>query len=181
MYRYVAVAALTLALATEALAAGWMGKKTVGWSYDKMEDTTTVRSLVKIHAPFMSGMNLTFEASYLVPGKEQKAPVDEIWLQFSESTNVEGGWQYLDDHGLIFLLDGEERLKFEGEHAGDVGGRLTETVSFLVNRGADVEKITAAKKVEVRFGKTEFTLSPKEIARLKDLAEVAALPAPAAN
>jgi hypothetical protein len=99
-------------------------------NYDKFKDQTTVETHVgfRIHKARMDSLKLYIAAQ--VKGQETKTA--DVFL-FHFVPLYGGGWQFLRQHHLIFLVDGESIDCGDGRQDGEVQGRgVHEWVNFII-------------------------------------------------
>jgi hypothetical protein len=78
-------------------------------------------------------------------------------------------WEYLECHDVNILADGKRISIIKTTHDGHVGeGYVLEYVDSIISWD-EVKKLSSAKNVEVQICNTEFVLSPKDMANLKEL------------
>jgi hypothetical protein len=149
--------------------------------FDKFKGQTTITTELvwsrdakgnkDLRAPLVS-VAMIFNGE--VPRKEA-----EFWLVFSSRSR---GWTYLDDHRLIFLIDGERLDGPKGIHEGKVstsrvsspyssGVGVNETVLFQLSP-ALMESLTKGTRVEYQLGNTESGFGSQTMTAIKDLASL---------
>jgi hypothetical protein len=112
---------------------------------------------------------LEMEATYEVVGNKATKPETVSFILSSYSSS---GRKYKDDHKLTIYLDGAEFRSAETREwfSHDDPGRISsETYVAPRLKYADFLRLLEAKKVEMKFGQTRFTLSQDQVAVLRDL------------
>ncbi len=137
---------------------------TIETKYDPFKDQTDVVLNPVVETIGKTPANLM--VNYLYPGKAPSIP-DLVSITFvSKSTD----WQFLKNHDVILLLDGQERLNPTTTHDGEVGkGYVLEFVSAVVTT-REFLQVANATKVQVQLFTTEFSLSDAQLEGLRDLA-----------
>ena len=152
-----------------ATSGGYQGRP-LAFNYDAMENETLVFTPVTDEAHPMMTVSFSFA------GQAQAGPIREGTISFSERSRE---WRYLRNHEVLIVLNGSDRLRYEGDHTGDIGdGGVEELVTVDVPL-ADFERIASAQTVAIRLGERDFSLRPGEIARIRHLVDaMAGRPAP---
>jgi hypothetical protein len=168
MKRLLAVAAL--ALFTVGASAN---DKNIMVQTDKFTGKTTVTMKPMSIGSFQLGfVNLSLSACSL---NDQPKPAALIIYSYS------GSWQFLDGADVYLLADGE-RIDLghfiSTKGTIDTSAWLSETIAAPVDHSV-LEKVAAAKKVELKIGRYETKLNGKAIERIR--AFLAALPADSAS
>lgn len=127
--------------------------------YDKFKDITF------ISADEARIGHVRMEAKALHPGEKLVKSGDlQCYLVFRSSSR---SWLFLRSRDLIFLADGERIALGAGSHDGDVSSArynsvgVTERMIYTITR-ADLEKLVAAKSLEMKLGYLEAKLEEKD-------------------
>lgn len=132
--------------------------------YDRFKDTTTITAASKYRQK-------PLKTSFIVSANGKGPVKDDIVILTAHSTSPD--WQYLRCHQLDFLVDGEPFSPGETKHTGRVGrGYVSEHVTARMSWDAFV-KLSAAKKVEGRLCRTEFHLTPEDLANMRLMVRLA--------
>jgi hypothetical protein len=148
-----------------------VGKAEV-YHFSKINQTrATVHFYVvgKFHDMYEKKDVLEMEAAYEVVGDKAIKPESVYFILSSSSSN---GLKYKDDHKLTIYLDGAEFRSAETREwfsHNDPGRISSETYVAPRLRYADFLRLLDAKKVEMKFGQTRFTLSRDHVEALRDL------------
>jgi hypothetical protein len=139
-------------------------------NYDRFTDETMVMvgpfTLGDLSAQLESGGEVRMSAAIFYKGQNLAEPVTDFFLLFYSRSKE---WEFLRRGRLYVLADGERFSYGEGMQERDVKrGSVTEALGFLIPR-KDFEKLAGAKKVEMRLGTHEFTLSDNHVLAFGEL------------
>lgn len=123
-------------------------------NYDKFKDQTIATSDTYLS----KGVQMFVKAMH----SGTKAENVQYFLIFRSGGRE---WRWLNNHGLIFLVDGERINLGPGAHDGDVHSSryrvgVTETVVYRIDR-QDLEKLVSPS-VEMKLGQTEIVWGEKD-------------------
>lgn len=142
--------------------------------YDKFKDLTTLSTYVRFRNPHAgtrgNRINATLQCGIrsLFSGTELHKD-SELFSLICGPMYSFGYWQFLEDHHLIFLLDGVRLDLRDGKHGGTVDD---EYVIYLVTRD-DIQKLGEAKQIEIQFGSYEGIIEKDGQPRIKTLLDLA--------
>lgn len=142
-------------------------------AYDRFKDETNVLARPGSVSPSRLDRQyataLEVWAWYSFKSRQMSAPPPHIGIAFQTASTR--GWQYLERHDLLVLVDDTLRIPIaDVDHDGKVRerGGTEETVAAAVPREL-FARIANAKKAEVRLGPAEFALTPAMLARFRAL------------
>lgn len=166
-----ACAGLTDPLAAQGATGRGTGQTALTSSYVAAEDASLVTAPLLVR--HTAGRTVRASLKAVWRGTGPIPPLDDVTLEFIAFTSFgsrRAEWAFQESHDLTVVIDGTESRTYPGEHEGGVqSSSLIETVSFWVPV-ADVARIGSARTVEGRLGGWAFTLTPKEIARAREMA-----------
>lgn len=87
-----------------------------------------------------------------------------------------GSWEFLKDHHLYAIIDGERLDLGDGTHDGDIHYTgVSEQLAFVLTR-EQFAKFANGKSVEIKLGTIERKLKPERVGEFADLLSLATLP-----
>lgn len=132
-------------------------------NYDKFKDQT----IATTDTYLSKGVQMYVKAVH--PGT--KAENVQYFLVFRSSSRE---WRWLNNHGLIFLVDGERMDLGRGAHDGDIHSSryrvgVSETVIYKIQRD-ELEKLVSPS-VEMKLGQTEIVFGENDKKAVKEMLE----------
>lgn len=110
--------------------------------------------------------SLRMTARFIFSGKRLTNPAEDFALLFRSRSRE---WQFLRNHDLYMLIDGERVTVGEAEYDGNVeSGGVSEFMRYLVSPDL-VKRIAGAKQVELKIGRWEVTLKDEHKEAFRDL------------
>jgi len=146
--------------------------------YDELEACTTVNADVFTLSP-RRGRNLVeLDAFAMHRGTAPAEPFREVTFRLTVEHGADSDTLGLDDPRLTLVLDDSARLSYRGRPARSfparhVRGGVLDRMHFRVPV-ADLRRIAHAAKVEGRVGMVGFTLGPRRLGVLRQLADFVA-------
>lgn len=149
-------------------------KPTITQTYDKyigMEIATA--------GPFEVTKALLWEFNRGTPREGPYSGKSVFTLRFVHNGayhNESSSWQYLTNHQLYLLIDGNSYDFGAGKHSGEVmrsgagGVYVVEVMSYGL-KPEYLNLIASAKSIGGRIGRTEFIATPEQLSMLRDFAK----------
>ena len=138
--------------------------------YDKFKDMTFIATkdlkILGLDTVSPKRRNqLTLNVSYSCRGNTQNCYPQAMEVLFSAKTSF---WQYMNTHGLIFIIDGKRMAVPKATWDGKVmaADDLREFVDCQMS-AESILRMAAAREVEGQLGFTNFTVSQENLAALR--------------
>jgi hypothetical protein len=148
---------------------GFRNSKRFTVNYDKFKDASRVDV-----GPFDVGdsirstriYSLKMTARFFYTGRDPHGPDQDFALLFRSRS---GEWQFLKNHELNMLIDGERVSIGEAEYDGDIErSGVSEFMGYLIP--PDVfKRLASARQVEFKIGRWEVALKDEHLQALRDL------------
>lgn len=134
--------------------------------YDRFENRTRYWT-----PPARMVYGLDLRVTFSFRGKGAGNDIEGFHLVFSSTSS---DWRYLKDSHLYLLIDGKSvslgqpKARDNDVQTGYSSVQVKEVLAFPI-KYQTLQKLTAAKNVEMRLGSTEFSLPQYAIKDIKDL------------
>lgn len=164
MRRTLLIAVLALPLVS-ACASGGMKPR-----YDRVAGQTNLEQVIlNSSGGLTSGrFPLRVTARYSWRGQGTPAAAPYAWLSFSAWPRLDAGWQWLNNHQLQVLVDGEQRAAYNGRYSSDIQkDGLYENVVYQIPIG-DLSVMANATRIEGRIGARDFVLEGDDLVKLRE-------------
>jgi hypothetical protein len=144
-------------------------------TFDRISGYSRVQTLV-FYRPASGGLlsrpiSVELQLYTTHEGDTLTAPPHDVTFWFSTSSPTRLGWAFLHSHDLSFLIDDSTRIRLDGDRHSHADHILVREDIFVTVPLLQFLQIARANKVEGRLGIWEFTLSPEEIATIREIAE----------
>lgn len=137
-------------------------------SYDRFQDTTTLKARISLYPP--RGVNtVLWVVAVTSKGQSISARPNAVGILLHSASET---WVYgAGDHEWLLILNGSERIALgtaKRLHANVGRGYVTEGLIIPQVPLSIIEKIAKADKLEMRVGRTEFELSSEQLKPLRE-------------